>query len=255
MNRQVHTVIFMVLITMVFITGLSLMNGFSIKRIQMNTELQNSKSILYAFGLLPREMDKKSLANTTITNELPWDEKIILVTIGKHIQKIYLPVTDREKALLKGSYLVVEDSVEIHIRTASSGEPVAYGFPLKGKGLWGTISAFGVISSNLTRMVGIDFTEQVETPGLGARITEEEFKCYFRSLDLTGFQSVDPSKKAVRMVRKKHVRNWDRSTNELQAITGATQTCNGVLNMMNIDLLFYITLIQNKREFIDQSIK
>ena len=127
--------------------------------------------------------------------------------------------------------------------------PDAYGFLLKGKGLWGTISAFGVVSADLDRMVGIDFTEQFETPGLGARITEQEFKYFFRELDLTGFLS-ESDQPAVVMVGRKERSNVEESTNSIQAITGATQTCNGVLSMLNTDLRFYLRLLQENKEVL-----
>jgi len=128
---------------------------------------------------------------------------------------------------------------------------LAYGFKMQGKGLWGTIIAFGTVTRNLNRMVGLDFMQQVETPGLGARITEHEFKHYFCNLNLEGFDQNIPETPQIVMVRKKERTNREESTNELQAITGATQTCNGVLQMVNRDLKFYLNLISKNRDFID----
>jgi Na+-transporting NADH:ubiquinone oxidoreductase subunit C len=142
------------------------------------------------------------------------------------------------------------DSVEIFEGLNEQGEVVAYGLPLVGKGLWGTIEGFGVISVDLDKMVGIDFTKQVETPGLGARIIEQEYKYFFRNLDLRGFSDADNKQPPIMMVKKKGTTNVEESTNSVQAITGATQTSQGVLNMVNNNLRVYIHLIQEykKRE-------
>ena len=127
---------------------------------------------------------------------------------------------------------------------------MAYGLPLVGKGLWGTIEGFGVISVDLDRMGGIDFSKQVETPGLGARIIEQEYKYFFRNLDLSGFSEADSEQSQIVMLKKKEKTNVEESTNSVQAVTGATQTSQGVLNMVNSNLRMYIQLIQEykKRE-------
>jgi Na+-transporting NADH:ubiquinone oxidoreductase subunit C len=93
-------------------------------------------------------------------------------------------------------------------------------------------------------MQGIAFTQQVETPGLGARITEEEFKSYFRNLDLSGFHQEETAQPPIIMVKDKAQTNQEDSTNSIQAITGATQTSQGVLNMVNSNVALYIDIIQ-----------
>jgi Na+-transporting NADH:ubiquinone oxidoreductase subunit NqrC len=101
-------------------------------------------------------------------------------------------------------------------------------------------------------MVGIDFTDQVETPGLGARILEQEFKYFFRNMDLSGFTSGDPA--PIIMVRQKQSTNVQQSSNSLQAITGATQTIDGVLNMVNTDLKFYIDVLKTNEKTIKEQV-
>ncbi|MBN2093319.1 FMN-binding protein, partial [candidate division KSB1 bacterium] len=140
--------------------------------------------------------------------------------------------------------------VEIYIQVDEKRQANAFGFLLNGKGLWGSLEAFGAISADLKRMVGIDFTSQVETPGLGARITETEFKYFFRQLNLDGFNQQESARPVLIMVSKKAETNVQNSTNSLQAITGATQTCNGVLDMLNTDLKFYIALIKANEDLL-----
>ena len=242
----------MVIVTVLFISTLATVNEVSRERIAENLKLNNYKSILYAFNILPAGIEERELGLTSTTEDIPYDGAFINNRIESEFKELRLPVTPEQQDLLAGSFLSVGDSITIYARTDSTGAIDSYGFPMRGKGLWGTISAFGVISADMQRMIGIDFTEQVETPGLGARITESEFKYFFRNLDLSGFFESGTERTPVIMVKQKERSNVEESTNELQAITGATQTVDGVLKMVNIDLRFYIALIQANESAINK---
>jgi Na+-transporting NADH:ubiquinone oxidoreductase subunit C len=245
----------MVVVTIVFISALASIHELSRERVLQNAKIDQYKSILYAFDIFPSNVNEKELGLASTTNDVPWQVDQIIKTMNDQIKSIKIHITPEQRQLLKNSFLTWQDSVEVYVRMNQANEIVAYGFPLKGKGLWGSITAFGVISADLDRMVGIDFTEQVETPGLGARITESEFKYFFRNLDLRQFQNQPPSgRQPIILLKKKISTNVDESTNSLQAITGATQTVNGVLAMVNTDLRFYINLIKDKGELIRKAV-
>lgn len=90
----------------------------------------------------------------------------------------------------------------------------AYSIGFTGTGLWGTISGFIAVSSGFDKLVGIEFTDQNETPGLGGRITEDWFKDQFRDIDI--------------------VNSYPISFGEgIDAITGATSSSNAVLRILN----------------------
>ena len=244
MKKALFTVTFMTLISIAFISALAFIHEYSKDRIAQNLEIDKYKSVLYAFNIFPASVSETDLAPTSTTADISWENQQILETVQKKMKPIKLPVPEKLQLLLKDSFLSWKDSVDIFIRIDENQKVIGYGFPLKGKGLWGTIEAFGVISADLTKMIGIDFTQQVETPGLGARITETEFKYFFRQLDLSGFQDQTSDQAAIIMTRKKSQTNIEKSSNSLQAITGATQTCQGVLEMLNVDLKFYISVIK-----------
>ena len=251
MRKGLLTIIFMIVVTIVFISALASIHELSKERINQNLKIDQYKSILYAFDIFPNNVNEKELGLASTTNDVPWQVDQVLENINDQIKSIKIHITPEQQQLLKNSFLTWKDSVEIYIRLNQAGEILAYGFPLKGKGLWGTITAFGVISADLNKMVGIDFIDQVETPGLGARITESEFKYFFRNLDLSKFQDHPPSGgQPIILVKKKINTNIDESSNSLQAITGATQTVNGVLNMVNTDLRFYVEVIRGNEEMV-----
>lgn len=91
------------------------------------------------------------------------------------------------------------------------GDLEAYALPFEGAGLWGTIRGYLALSEDLSTIIGITFTEQNETPGLGGRIEEAQFRDQFRQMELKPL----------------------RYEGELQAITGATQTSASVLRIIN----------------------
>ncbi|MBD3288837.1 FMN-binding protein [candidate division KSB1 bacterium] len=253
MKKSITTIAFMTFVTVLFISVLAVINETSRARIIQNLQIDEAKSILYAFDILPKEIDETELNPAATTNDLPWNEQNVIETIREEIKTVTLPISEEHKKLLKDSFLAIEDSATIYIHHDNSGNVLAYGFPLKGKGLWGTISAFGAVSSNLEKMVGIDFTAQVETPGLGARITEVEFKYFFRNLSLEGFHE-DSKRKPIVLVKEKEQSNIEDPTNSLQAITGATQTVSGVQKMLNTDLKFYLDLIKENEQQLKQAV-
>jgi Na+-translocating ferredoxin:NAD+ oxidoreductase RnfG subunit len=241
MKNAFYTISFMILITAVFISALAWVQEVSQDRMAMMSQMRDLRSQLYAFDLLP-DAGRKGFPPAATTADLPWNNEQVMAWKSQ-FQDRWLPVPDSLKHELAGSMLMAGDSVLIRVRVDSTNRPIAYGFQLKGRGLWGTITAFAAISADLKSMVGIDFTQQMETPGLGARITEEEFKYFFRNLDLTCFSQSDGP--CITLVRNKTASNREVQISELQAITGATLTCSGVLKMMNTDLRFYIKLLKN----------
>ncbi len=254
MRKGLFTIIFMVVVTIVFISALASIHELSKERVLQNTKIDQYKSILYAFDIFPVNVNEQELGLASTTNDIPWQQDEILSAVQSQIRTVKIPITAEQIQLLKDSFLTVKDSVEIYVRTDERGKPIAYGFPLRGKGLWGTITAFGVISADLNKMVGIDFTEQVETPGLGARITEIEFKYFFRNLDLSRFHDPASPTPPLVLVKKKDRTNREEPTNSFQAITGATQTVNGVLKMVNTDLRFYIAVIKENEDVLKRGV-
>ena len=239
---------FMIIVSVVFITVLASVNEMTKARIERNFEIEQTKAMLYAFNIFPEGGDDSKLSSTSITADIPWSEEQVLQAKETRLRPVTIPISENLKDVVRDSFLEGRDSVEIFEGLNEQNEVVAYGLPLVGKGLWGTIEGFGVISADLDKMVGIDFTKQVETPGLGARIVEQEYKFFFRNLDLSGFSKTDSDQPPIVMVKKKERTNVEESTDSVQAITGATQTSQGVLNMVNSNLRVYIQLIQEYKK-------
>ncbi len=101
-----------------------------------------------------------------------------------------------------------------------------YVIPIYGAGLWGPIWGFVAVDADGNTIYGANFSHEGETPGLGARITEETFQQQFAGKQLFkegAFKSVS--------VMKKGQRPTDGS-DYVDAISGATITSRGVSTMM-----------------------
>ncbi len=115
---------------------------------------------------------------------------------------------------------VLDSDGNVKYYTVTSGTVISgYVFPASGPGLWGKIDAVVGFDASLSRLTGVDFTKQNETPGLGARISEDWFKLQFRGK--TGpFTRVPEGTQST-------------SGGEFDAITGATITSAAVEKILN----------------------
>lgn len=239
MKKALTTVLFMVGLTTVFIAALAWVNAGSRARIAENQRLFALQSLHYAAGFLPQGVDESTLSSTTATADLPWDDATVLDLTRRRIHPVTLPIDASLRSHLPQRFQGL-DSVSVQVVLDEASRIIGYGLDLRGKGLWGSLGAVAVLDSGLASLRGIDFTEQSETPGLGARITEQWFKFFFRGLRLDSGP--------VGMVGTKRQSNLQTPTSDVQAVTGATLTSNGVVAMVNGDLPFYRALLALHRD-------
>lgn len=143
-KQILYPVFFMILVTVVFTSGLAVLNELTIDRIEFQEALKVKSSILYAAGI-----------------EAPDDQ------INAVYDASIRPVPDGP------GYIATVD-----------GQVQSYILPFEGPGLWGTITGFMALTPDLDTLVGIDFLTHNETPGLGGRISETWFKEQFRGVTL-----------------------------------------------------------------------
>ena len=111
-----------------------------------------------------------------------------------------------------------------------------YVFPLKGMGLWGGISGFISVDEDLNTIYGAYFNHEGETAGLGAEIKDsqawqEKFQGK-KILDENGNVAIAVVKKV------------ENPASEVDCVTGATLTSNGVSGMLRDGLVKGVKLLQ-----------
>ncbi len=98
--------------------------------------------------------------------------------------------------------------------------PIGYSLVYEGNGFQGKIRLIAGLDKDLKNMKSLEILEQVETPGLGSKITEDNYKGQFKNLlvspDIEWVKGVSPSK-----------------PNEIQTITGATISSKSVVAILN----------------------
>ena len=109
------------------------------------------------------------------------------------------------------------ESYDYYVQKDENGSPKAYAVPFTGSGLWGTIRGYAGVSEDKNTLLGIVFTEQNETPGLGGRISEDWFRDQFRGLSLAEGAPQDYGQVGDK---------------QIDAITGATQTSDAIIRIL-----------------------
>ncbi len=110
--------------------------------------------------------------------------------------------------------------------------------PMKGMGLWGGISGFVSVDDDNITVYGAYFNHESETAGLGAEIKDsEEWQKRFQGKKLF--------KEGVDGVALSVVKTATDKTTEVDAVTGATLTSNGVSDMLHESIAKYFS---NKQE-------
>lgn len=97
---------------------------------------------------------------------------------------------------------------------------IGYSLAHSGNGFQGKIRMMIGLSPDLEKITAIEILEQVETPGLGTKVTENKFRDQFKELDSSPLvewvKGVAPSK-----------------PNQIQAVTGATISSKSVVAIVN----------------------
>lgn len=119
-----------------------------------------------------------------------------------------------------------EPSEQYRIRYADGNSGIVV--RVNGKGLWGPIWGYVVLSEDGTTIKGVSFAHKSETPGLGAKITDDEFSNAFIGKKLYDQNGAYTS---VRVIKKGQEGDI-REENRVDAISGATITSRGVDEMM-----------------------
>ena len=108
-----------------------------------------------------------------------------------------------------------------------------YAVPVGGPGFWGPIQGMVGVTPDAAKVIGLAFYKHNETPGLGGRITEDWFSDQFKGLPL---YPIEGGQNIFYLT----VEGPQKGTNELDAITGATNTSSAVEVFLNQELDFFL---------------
>ena len=122
-------------------------------------------------------------------------------------------------------YMVMEKTVGkqklvLYKGVDANGDAVGVAFKAEGSGFQGKIVTMVGLGLDYLQLKGIKVLEQLETPGLGNRISEDSFQGQFKGVE------VKP--------RIEYIKNRKpEKPNQIQAITGATISSDAVVKHIN----------------------
>lgn len=122
------------------------------------------------------------------------------------------------------------------------GQPDAYVVPIEGYGLWDIIKGYVALGTDLNTVKGITFYEHKETPGLGARITEDWFKDNYKGKEILNEQGDLVS---ITIAKGKAE---DAGPHTVDGISGATLTGDGINQFLERDLETYEPYFKTLRQ-------
>ena len=108
-----------------------------------------------------------------------------------------------------------------------------YAIPVGGPGFWGPIQGMVGVTPDAAEVIGLAFYKHNEIPGLGGRITEDWFSDQFKDLPLFPIEG-------GQNIFYLTMEGTQKRANELDAITGATNTSSAVEVFLNQELDFFL---------------
>ncbi len=228
-------------------------------------ELDKQKNILIAAGLydenakavrfdetLHKDVKIADMFSQDASSERPWIEtKIINLKTGEEIdsqveQQIkerFPKGYDQRKAsrIAKEEWSEPVDSATdvarikrrenysyVYLVHGAQGKLEQVILPIRGYGLWSTLWGFIALDANLTTIRGITYYEHGETPGLGGEVDNPDWKASWNRK-----QAFDPQGDVKIHLIKGRVRpGSDDAKYEIDGLSGATMTSNGVTRML-----------------------
>ncbi len=201
MKKQMISVLYMFLITLFFASLVSTVKLLSDRKIESNQAVKLQRIILKVL-------------------DIPVDERISDEDLSRLFTVRVEDIQARERTLYVG---FKQDRKTIQ----------GYAVPVGGPGFWGPIQGMVGVNPEATKILGIAFYKHNETPGLGGRITEDWFSDQFKGLPLHPIEG----DQSIFYLRPAGMR---KAPNELDAITGATNTSSAVETFLNQELDYFL---------------
>ncbi len=223
-----YTIIFSIVMVIVVGALLAFFANFTKADRVKNDQVKAQIDILNAIGVEATRSNATEMFNQYIKEQkvieaekVSDDEKAYLIDVKKELDN-----AKNGKVQKLPLFIAEKDGKKIYI------------LPVRGNGLWDAIWGYIALNEDLKTVNGVYFDHKGETPGLGANITEKFFTDDFKGESLYNsagdFKGIEISKS------NGDPNNTDKTDNQVDAISGATITGNGVGAMINSGIRSYL---------------
>lgn len=126
-----------------------------------------------------------------------------------------------------------------HVFVATVNGETKYVLPVYGAGLWGPIWGYVALNADKQTVYSAFFNHEGETAGLGAEIKDSKtWRAQFQGKKIIDGENI--------ILGVKKASDKPNPECEVDAVTGATLTCNGVDQMLKVSLKNYLSFINAK---------
>ena len=196
---------------------------------EKNVEIDKKKNILNAIGL-----NITSLSNSDIDKYFLSNIDTLIIDIDGEINNILtIPDLVAVENNQTGEVKYYNNDNEYLPMYADNSRNVVV-LPISGKGLWSTLFGyFAIDSRNYSTVKGITFYKHKETPGLGGEVSKKWFQSNFIGKEIYENNNLN----SVKVAKAGYAD--ENSLYEVDGISGATITSNGVTTFLLRDLKRY----------------
>ena len=231
--------VFILTITVICSLLLSLVSEILKDRQEKNVAIDRKKNILSAVGIDISKFSITDIDQFFINNI----DTLIITPEGSIVSNLSIESLTEQENSQTGEikYFDQKEDEFLPIYTEKVSKSII--IPISGKGLWGSLYGyFALNADNYSTVKGITFYKHKETPGLGAEISEKWFQSNFIGKEIYGddiLTSINVTKAGLADKAALH---------EVDGISGATITSNGVTDLLKRDLKRYEPyFIKNKK--------
>ena len=199
-----------------------------------NAALDKQRNVLFAAGLaepgealgaeeVQRRFETVRQRVIDLASGDPVDADPVAFDQAKHAKD---PQTSREAPPNRASVKRLPNRALVY-EVLEGGQPVMAIVPIEGYGLWSTLYGFLAVERDGNTIGGITYYQHGETPGLGGEVDNPNWKALWPGRKIYG-ESGGP---AIRVI-KGRAGAPEQSPFEVDGLTGATITSNGVSHML-----------------------
>lgn len=239
-NSNVYTVIYTTIIVVVVAAVLAFASSSLKSKQTANIKAETLSQMMTAAGLGDKESFSKMGNDAVLSTYSDNIEEAFAINVkGEKVRDLKTAKNEIElidnfkpenKAILNGG------EAHLPVYKFKSGVTV---IPVYGAGLWGPIWGYIALQQDLKTIVGAYFDHESETPGLGAKIKDEaSFKEQFKGKVF----DLEDSSVLFEIVKGGAP---EGSENKVDAISGATMTCNGLNKAINTWVGAYANYLKN----------
>lgn len=212
-------------------------SAVALKPLQVaNKELDMKRNILSVVNLL----EDGAGADEIDEAFQQFETKIVDLETGDYVDDIDVATYDQRKAAKEPAQHIMIDRADDLAKIKSrakyakvyllkEGDEInAVILPVHGYGLWSTMYGFLAVEGDGQTVIGINFYDQAETPGLGGEIVNPNWRALWKGKEIYN----EDGEPVLGLIKGTVDTSRDEAVNQVDGLAGATLTSVGVTNLV-----------------------